>query len=474
MVADLELTINAHTDAPYTVTLTYTSPDAAAESELLAQPVPIALHPQQLPDPMDKPKDYGQALTAQLMPPAVREAFGRARTSTGSAPLRLRLRVPDVLAGLAWETLRDPGFGNPLFTSERVLLSRFVPSGDMRPIERKQADALRVLVAIANPSNLSDYSPDEPLASFEPEVALAQTSLQAAQVTTLDQQVTLPRLIEQVREGYDVLYLIAHGRVIYDVPHLWLEDQTGQAAPISASELLTALRDLSTPIPLVVLASCASAGTVAALAPQLAAAGAPAVLGMQGNVAMETLEQFLPVFFRELQRDGIIDRAVAAGRSAIRERNDWWLPVLYMRLKDGRLWRADEAVAAAPQISGSSNVQGDNYGVSTGVNTGTITQTNQNIHNNAPNQGAQGTFTGPVTFNQGGGTTFNQQGQQVGGKQYNAGGDMHIGGTQTQVSGDAVAGDKIDASRSQGFVNRPSGKVSQQFGTPEREDGEEE
>ncbi len=156
------------------------------------------------------------------------------------------------------------------------------------------------------------------------------------------------------------------------------------------------------------------------------------MLGMQGNVAMATLEQFVPVFFRELQRDGVIDRAVAAGRSAIRERNDWWLPVLYMRLKDGRLWRADDAAAAAPQISGTSTVQGDNDGISTGVNMGTITQTNQNIHNNAPNQGAQGTFTGPVTVNQGGGTTFNQQGQRVGGNQYNAGRDMNISGKQGQ------------------------------------------
>ncbi len=433
MVADLELTIHAHAEPPYSVTLTYTPPNGAAESELLAQPAPVALDPQQLPDPLTDPKGYGQALTAQLMPPAVREAFGWARTSTGSAPLRLRLRVPDALAGLAWETLRDPGFGNQLFTSEQVLASRFVPSSDMRPIERSTASGLRVLVAFANPSDLSDYTPDgQPLASFAPEVALAQASLQAAQVTMLDQPVTLPRLIQQVREGYDVLYLIAHGRVIYDVPHLWLEDENGQAAPTPVSEFLTALRDLAAPIPLVVLASCVSAGSVTALAPQLAKAGAPAVLGMQGNVAMATLEQFVPVFFRELQRDGVIDRAVAAGRSAIRERNDWWMPVLYMRLKDGRLWRADDAAAAAPQISGTSTVQGDNTGVSVGVNTGTITQTNQNIHNNAPNQGAQGTFTGPVTVNQGGGTTFNQQGQQVGGNQYNAGGDMNIGGKQGQ------------------------------------------
>jgi hypothetical protein len=53
---------------------------------------------------------------------------------------------------------------------------------------------------------------------------------------------------------------------------------------------------------------------------------------------MQTIAQFMPVFFRELQRDGQIDRAVARG--AVRERPDWWMPLLYMRLKSGRIWYA--------------------------------------------------------------------------------------------------------------------------------------
>ncbi|NJL05716.1 MAG: hypothetical protein HC911_12600 [Chloroflexaceae bacterium] len=59
-------------------------------------------------------------------------------------------------------------------------------------------------------------------------------------------------------------------------------------------------------------------------------------------------------------------------------------------------------------ISGTANVSGTNYGHNIGVNTGTISQNPQNINNNASNQGAQGVFGGPVSFNQGG-TTFNHQ-----------------------------------------------------------------
>jgi hypothetical protein len=70
---------------------------------------------------------------------------------------------------------------------------------------------------------------------------------------------------------------------------------------------------------------------------------------MQGNVSVETVNRFMPVFFAELQRDGQIERAVAAARGAVRERLDWWVPALYTRLRSGRLWYvpgfADEQVS---------------------------------------------------------------------------------------------------------------------------------
>jgi hypothetical protein len=53
---------------------------------------------------------------------------------------------------------------------------------------------------------------------------------------------------------------------------------------------------------------------------------------------MATAEQFLPVFFKELQRDGQIDRAVAVARGAVRHCGDAWMPSLFMRLKTGKIW----------------------------------------------------------------------------------------------------------------------------------------
>jgi hypothetical protein len=79
-------------------------------------------------------------------------------------------------------------------------------------------------------------------------------------------------------------------------------------------------------------------GALSALGPRLAAAGVSAVIAMQGNITMETVAEFMPVFFRELARDGQIDRAMAAARSAVQNNADAWMPVLFLRLKSGKIW----------------------------------------------------------------------------------------------------------------------------------------
>jgi hypothetical protein len=160
---------------------------------------------------------------------------------------------------------------------------------------------------------------------------------------------TLEGIIAQLREGFPVLYLACHGAFLKEGPHLWLEDDAGQTHVIPGQDLVARLRDMQQLPRLVVLASCQSAGegdnarsddggALSALGPRLAEVGVPAVLAMQGNVTMQTVKQFMPVFFRELQRDGQIDRAVAVARGRVRERYDWWVPVLFTRLESGRLF----------------------------------------------------------------------------------------------------------------------------------------
>ncbi len=107
---------------------------------------------------------------------------------------------------------------------------------------------------------------------------------------------------------------------------------------------------------------------------------------------------------------------------------------------------------AFQNISGTVTIQGDNSGQSVGINYGTLSQNQQTINNQAPNQGAQGNFQGPVTFNQSG-TTFDQRGQQIRGDQYNASRDIvQAGRDVTQVRGDYVHGDKVGGDKIQGDI----------------------
>ncbi len=114
-----------------------------------------------------------------------------------------------------------------------------------------------------------------------------------------------------LRDGADVLYLACHGVLAESGPILFLEDENGKMARIKAEDFVSQLAELeASRLPrLIVLASCESAGkenagSMAALGPRLAEIGVPAVLAMQGKISMNTVKKFMPVFFKELNRDG--------------------------------------------------------------------------------------------------------------------------------------------------------------------------
>jgi hypothetical protein len=299
---------------------------------------------------------YGRSLAASLFgDPAARGAFGQARVSAQSlgAPLRLRLLIgadAAELHALRWETLRDPDDGAPLLMGEQLLFSRYLSSSDWRPVKMRPKGDLRALVVIANPAGLERYN--LALVDVVGELDRATAGLGAIPVTALGAggSANLNNLIAHLREGYDILYLVGHGALVQGESWLWLEDESGGIARTSGAELAARFQELAQRPRLVVLASCQSAGAgeeprgvdtngaLTALGPRLAEAGVPAVIAMQGQVTMATVARFMPVFFQELQRDGQIDRAMAVARGAVRDRPDFWMPALFMRLKSGRIW----------------------------------------------------------------------------------------------------------------------------------------
>ncbi len=293
----------------------------------------------------------------------------RAIAQKENRPLRLRLFIERDALELhdwRWEALNDarPG-GGSLVSNERVLFSRFLSSNSWEAAPLRAEGDLRALVVIANPSNLADPNINLSPVDVPQESQRAQAGLgnlfKNEHVLASDPnqpgQVTLAALHQQLRKGFDILYLVCHGALITKGelagPQLLLEKQDGTMDVVAGMRLAEFIRDLSPELRprLIVLASCQSAGgggpspttadatgALAALGPLLAQAGVPAVLAMQGSIAMATIADFVPTFFQNLRQDGQIDHAMAVARAAVSQRPDAWMPVLYLRLRDGSLW----------------------------------------------------------------------------------------------------------------------------------------
>jgi len=362
---DLEIGIRRDGDH-YAVELRCSQP--GSESDVRSGASLLQLDAAELLERAIDEADYGWYLTQKLFvqvqaepgqPPQTfkspREVFGEARSNAQSKeiPLHLQLFIgPNApeLHNLCWEKLCDPKDGTPLLADKDVLFSRYLSSLDWSPVRLRRKTALRALVVVANP-DLSEY-PDLVQINVGDELERIQASLEGIAMTHLAEEgtATLDNVIDHLREGYDILYLVCHGTLEREEPIIWLEGEEGGVERVSGHRFVSRLRKLPLRPRLVVLASCQSAGSgeethashrraLSALGPRLAEACIPAVVAMQGNVAMQTAAEFMPVFFGELQCDGQIDRAMAAARSQVeRPGSDWWRPALFMRLKSGRIW----------------------------------------------------------------------------------------------------------------------------------------
>ena len=365
---DLELTIHRQ-DQKYAVDFRFSDPNsqadvgAGARTEMFASFDPGKLQGYLIKGDM---KGYGEELTRQFFSDnnLVTEFSGfRRAIEREEDRLRVRLNIrpsAQALYRFRWETLRDPGSGVKLATDQRIYFSRYLLSKSARRVPARPKGQLKVLVLVASPEGLKDYDP--PLAEVKktPEVEAIRSSLGDATIEVLE-KATLDGLTEALGSNeYDVLYVVAHG--VFkgkdeSEGYLLLEDEDGKEKRASATEFVNRMSELEHPPRLIVLASCQSGGSgtgdiLSSLGPRLAEVGIPAVLAMQDDLTMKTNARFMPRFFEELQKDGQIDRALNVARSQVQEEDDFWVPVLFMRLKDGRLWEVPAGQLASQGVEG--------------------------------------------------------------------------------------------------------------------------
>ena len=300
------------------------------------------------------PGDYGQELFARLFPPGSDLLLGFRETkvflSAKGEGMRFRVYIaPNVLNGLrelAWERLHD-GDG-VMALSPAVAFSRYLAV--RKPLGAALAGRPRLLVAIAAPPNL----PDLRLAPIDLERTrgILEKCLQEHLEGRIDYEiftgcVTPGDLLQRLREGgFHALHLVAHGLPPrHGGAGLVLQHANGQANPVSEQGVANIF--LGNPdLRLATLVAChggAAAGhdPFHGLAGRLVRLGVPAVVAMSREISLAAAELFSQHFYRSLAATEEVDVAVNAARQQLSLATDEWdVPVLFMRLRDGRLWKA--------------------------------------------------------------------------------------------------------------------------------------
>jgi len=327
------------------------------------------------------PRQYGSTLGEMLFRPAIMNALRQARGVAGR-PVRIRLWLEtgpkgerENQHGLRWERAFVPLNGRdwPLAITPDLPFSRYVPAESIDP-DPSSDSVFRLLVVFANPERLLDgmqpveveadltklldgFGPLTQGRRFRLKVLPGRTGLSqalrdrlaASQIELVEGLSTMDAITDAVHDCHG-LHIVAHGVMNPQTKRgaLALEGANARMAFAFDDDLYPWIHpDLRC----VVLQSCQSAAPTPAdgppfvgIGPRLVQLGVPAVVAMQDFVAMDDARVFAATFYRSLVRDGVVDAAVNDGRNAIflKSANDnFSIPVLFMRLKGGLLWRPD-------------------------------------------------------------------------------------------------------------------------------------
>ena len=294
----------------------------------------------------------GEQLEQLLLPKKIADAWAAAAARARDAPARLLLDVDaEELRGVPWELLIDGAKRMPRVADVQTTwarAARFDPA-PADPCDRRPV--LRVLVVVGSDRADERIDVARELAGIHEGFAqiCGQHDIEVLERPTKQQ---LRQALEQHRPH--ILHFVGHGR----------PEGLGIAPPPGEQDGWTwkpfdVAADLPEPKPaLVVLNACRSAdpegpapdpdetarASVWRMAETFAAAGALAVVGMQGNVETDAAAAFSTELYRRLARGDAIDVAVAKARISMTDvkdggwdRPDPYLPVLTLTARPERV-----------------------------------------------------------------------------------------------------------------------------------------
>jgi hypothetical protein len=312
-------------------------------------------------------EEIGQSLFDLLFVRKIYAGFAKNSEKADRAQVNLRIRLaietPE-LSSLPWETLFN--------ASER----RYLAPSPKTPIVRGNSDDPDLLSPVELPLSVLGFIPEaRGLGSLNVEAekanirnalesALNSTEFNLGWINPGNASELVDRLDEppQGSSSWHVLHFIGHGGyddemeagyiiVDPDVRPFGVPAPSRSAEKLYADDLRAAL-DTSSGLRLIVLNSCKGAAATpgvlfSSTAERLILQGFPAVVAMQFEISDQAAIVFSAVLYRQLARGAQIPEAVTKARMALKRNQspEWITPVLYMRTRDGRLFR--EASAAS-------------------------------------------------------------------------------------------------------------------------------
>ena len=319
-----------------------------------------ALHRATAPGPApatDVLTQAGRLLFEWAFPPSIRTQLRLAwdRAERAGEGLRMRLTIdPPELAAWPWELLCDSDRGYTFATSATTPLLRLYDQSDRFGAVTDTGTELPIELLLVLPTTR-----DLDLALEKRNVEqVASATNGALRVRVLEGGVTRADLADALLLGdYRILHFGGHGGFIDGRGFLGLNEPDGAADWLDGGALARLVVNYRS-IRLALLNACDSGQTddgraFTGLAPQLVAAGIPAVVAMQFPITDKAAATFAREFYKRLcagDEAGQVDVAVAYARSMLSVLHpgdrSWAAPVLFTHALDGIIFSVPPRVRA--------------------------------------------------------------------------------------------------------------------------------
>jgi len=265
--------------------------------------------------------------------------------------LRIRLHLAEVpeLANWPWEYLYHPTLDHFLALYGGTSLVRYLDLPErVQPLTIRLP--LRILVMISCPQDSTQFSVEQEWTNLNQ--ALDNLIEKGLVVLERLEKATLTMLFRQLRRGeYHIFHFIGQGGFDQQAEDgiLILENELGRSRRVSGQHLGMLLHDHGS-LRLVILDACearsSSSDPFAGAAPSLVQLGIPAVITMQFEVTDKSAITLAHDFYSAIADNCPVDGALVRARKAIFAQSsgvDWGSPILYMRARDGCIFKVEES-----------------------------------------------------------------------------------------------------------------------------------